>query len=89
MTDILDRVRKVVCEHLGVDPNQVVPEVRFEPGDAGTADLGADSLDIVELTMAWEDEFKIEILDEDANNVATFADAVELVGRLVKEKAVA
>ena len=71
------RVKKIIAEQLGVEPDDVVSEARF------VEDLGADSLDTVELVMALEEEFEIEIPDEDAEKIQTVAAAVDFV----KEKA--
>ncbi len=73
MSDILERVKKVVVEQLSVDENAVTPEASF------TADLGADSLDTVELVMAFEEEFGCEIPDEEAEKIATVQDAVNYI----------
>lgn len=70
---ILDRVKKVVVEQLSVDENEVTSTASF------TADLGADSLDTVELVMAFEEEFGIEIPDEDAEKIVTVQDAVKFI----------
>lgn len=70
---ILERVKKVVIEQLSVDENEVSSEASF------TADLGADSLDTVELVMAFEEEFGIEIPDEEAEKIATVNDAVSYI----------
>lgn len=71
------RVKKIIAEQLGVEPDDVVSEAKF------VEDLGADSLDTVELVMALEEEFEIEIPDEDAEKIQTVAAAVDFV----KEKA--
>lgn len=68
-----DRIRKIVVEHLGCEADKVVTEARF--GD----DLGADSLDMIELVMALEEDFGIEIPDETAEKCETFGDAVKLM----------
>ncbi|MBD0305177.1 MAG: acyl carrier protein, partial [Nitrospiraceae bacterium] len=60
-----DRIKKIIAEQLGVDEDEVVPEASF------VDDLGADSLDTVELVMAFEEEFDIEIPDEDAEKILT------------------
>ena len=73
MSDTLDRVKKVVVEQLSVDESIVTPEASF------TADLGADSLDTVELVMAFEEEFGCEIPDEEAEKIATVQDAVNYI----------
>ncbi len=65
-----ERVAELIVEQLGVSANEVVPEASF------IDDLGADSLDIVELVMALEEEFNIEIPDEDAEKIQTIGDAV-------------
>lgn len=75
--DILERVRKIAIEQLGVDEEKVVPEANFQN------DLGADSLDTVELVMAFEEEFDMEIPDEDAEGIATVQDAVNYIGAKV------
>jgi acyl carrier protein len=69
--EILEKVRSIVSEQLGVDAAEVKPEASF------TDDLGADSLDIVELVMALEEEFDIEIPDEEAEKIATVGQAAE------------
>lgn len=73
MSDVLERVKKVVVEQLSVDENIVTPEASF------TGDLGADSLDTVELVMAFEEEFGCEIPDEEAEKIATVQDAVNYI----------
>ena len=65
-----NRVKEIIVEQLGVSPDQVKPEARF------IDDLGADSLDTVELIMALEEEFNVEIPDEDAEKMATVGDAM-------------
>ena len=75
----LDRVRKVVVEQLDVSEDEVTPQASF------VEDLGADSLDVVELIMAFEEEFQIEIPDEDAEKIATVADAVTYIDEKSKQ----
>lgn len=71
--DIFDKVKKIVAEQLSVDPSEVTPEASF------ANDLGADSLDTVELVMALEEEFDIEIPDEAAEGIATVQAAVDYI----------
>ncbi|MBM6618478.1 acyl carrier protein [Bacillus suaedaesalsae] len=73
MADVLERVTKIVVDRLGVDEAEVKPEAKFKD------DLGADSLDVVELVMELEDEFDMEISDEDAEKIVTVGDAVNYI----------
>lgn len=73
MSDIADRVKKIVVEHLGVDADKVVEGASF------IDDLGADSLDIVELVMAFEEEFSVEIPDDAAEKITTVGDATKFI----------
>jgi len=73
-----DRVKEIIVEQLGVSADQVKPEARF------IDDLGADSLDTVELIMALEEEFGVEIPDEDAEKMATVGDAMSYLKVHVK-----
>ena len=73
MSTVFDRVKKVVVEQLSVEESLGTPEASF------TADLGADSLDTVELVMAFEEEFGCEIPDEEAEKIATVQDAVNYI----------
>ena len=73
MSDVADRVKKIVVEHLGVEEGKVVEAASF------IDDLGADSLDTVELVMAFEEEFGIEIPDDAAETIQTFGDAVKFI----------
>ena len=70
MSDIADRVKNIVVEHLGVDTDKVVEGASF------IDDLGADSLDTVELVMAFEEEFGVEIPDDSAESILTVKDAI-------------
>lgn len=71
--EVFAKVQKIVAEQLGVDAAEVKPQASF------ANDLGADSLDTVELVMALEEEFKTEIPDEDAEKIATVQDAVDYI----------
>ena len=73
MASIEERVKQIVAEQLGVDEDQVTP------GAAFMDDLGADSLDTVELVMALEEEFDVEISDEDAEKIQKVQDAVDYI----------
>ena len=70
---IEDKVRDIICEQLGATPEQVTTEAKF------IEDLGADSLDLVELIMSMEDEYGLEISDEDAETIVTVKDAVKFI----------
>ncbi|MEE4608094.1 MAG: acyl carrier protein [Desulfobacteraceae bacterium] len=72
---VQDKVKKIIAEKLGVDPSEVVPEASF------VDDLGADSLDLVELIMSMEEAFEVEISDEDAENLKTVQDAIDYINR--------
>ena len=73
MSNVQDRVIKIIAEQLGVEENKVVPAASF------VEDLGADSLDTVELVMALEEHFETEIPDEDAQKILTVQDAINYV----------
>ena len=73
MSDILERVKKMVVEHLDADEGKVTKDANF------VDDLGADSLDTVELVMAFEEEFDIEIPDDAAEHIQTVGDAVTYI----------
>jgi acyl carrier protein len=72
-SEISEKVKKIICEHLGVSSEQVKDESRF------VEDLGADSLDIVELVMGLEEEFNISIPDEDSNKIVAVGDVVNYI----------
>ncbi len=73
MSTTFDKVKKIIVEQLGVDESEVTPEASI------TDDLGADSLDQVELVMAFETEFNIDIPDEEAEKIKTVGDAVKRI----------
>jgi len=73
MSDIAERLKKIVVEHLGVDADKVTENASF------IDDLGADSLDNVELVMAFEEEFGVEIPDDAADSILTVGDAVKFI----------
>ena len=73
MSDISSSVKAIIVDKLGVDENEVVPEASF------TNDLGADSLDTVELIMEFEKEFDIQIPDDQAENIITVGQAIEFI----------
>ena len=73
MSDISERVQKIVVEHLGVEADKVVETASF------VDDLGADSLDTVELVMAFEEEFGSEISDSEAEKILTVGDAIKFI----------
>ena len=73
MSETAERVKKIVVEHLGVEQEKVTEEASF------IDDLGADSLDIVELVMAFEEEFGVEIPDDAAEKITTVKDAIDYI----------
>jgi acyl carrier protein len=73
MSETADRVKKIVVEHLGVEQDKVTEDASF------IDDLGADSLDIVELVMAFEEEFGVEIPDDAAEKITTVRDAIDYI----------
>lgn len=73
MSDVAERVKKIVIEHLGVEEGKVTDTASF------IDDLGADSLDTVELVMAFEEEFGIEIPDDAAEKILTVKDAIDFI----------
>jgi acyl carrier protein len=79
MSDVAERVKKIVVEHLGVEADKVVDNANF------IDDLGADSLDTVELVMAFEEEFGVEIPDDQAETIVTVGDAVKYLEKASKK----
>ena len=77
---VQDKITEIIVEQLGVKPEEVVPEASF------VDDLGADSLDTVELVMALEEEFGIEIPDEDAEKIQTVGDAIRYIDEKTSNK---
>jgi len=77
---IEERVKDIIVEQLGVNPEQVTPQASF------IEDLGADSLDIVELVMAFEEEFGVEVPDEDAEKLQTVGDVVKYIEERAKQQ---
>ena len=75
MSDVAERVKKIVVEHLNVEADKVTDEASF------IDDLGADSLDTVELVMAFEEEFGIEIPDDAADTIQTVGDAIAFINK--------
>jgi acyl carrier protein len=73
MSTVADKVKSIIVEQLGVEADEVTAEASF------TEDLGADSLDIVELVMAFEEEFGIEIPDEDAEKIGRVSEAISYI----------
>ena len=78
MSDVAERVKKIVIEHLGVDADKVIEGANF------IDDLGADSLDTVELVMALEEEFECEIPDEEAEKITSVQQAIDYIKTHVK-----
>jgi len=75
MSDTLEKITEVIADKLGVEPSKITPEARF------VEDLGADSLDTVELVMQLEDEFNLEIPDEEAEKLTTVESVVEYINK--------
>jgi acyl carrier protein len=75
-----EKFKEIIVDRLGVDPNEITPEASF------IDDLGADSLDTVELVMAFEEEFNLEIPDEDAEKLTTVGKAMEYLQKRLSEK---
>ncbi|MEJ7554886.1 MAG: acyl carrier protein [Aquificaceae bacterium] len=76
--DLEQRIKEIIADQLGVEVDKLNPEARF------VEDLGADSLDVVELVMAFEEEFGIEIPDEDAEKIRTVGDVIAYLKERVK-----
>jgi acyl carrier protein len=76
----VEKVKQIIAEQLGVDENEITPSSSF------VEDLGADSLDTVELVMALEENFSIEIPDEDAEKIRTVQDAIDYIDKHAKKK---
>ncbi len=81
MASTFDRVKSIVVEQLGVSEEEITPEASF------VEDLGADSLDVVELVMALEEEFDVEIPDEDAEKIVTVGEAMKYIEAHISEHA--
>ncbi|MBN2033184.1 MAG: acyl carrier protein [Deltaproteobacteria bacterium] len=79
MTDVMERIKKIICDQLDVAEEDVVPNASF------VDDLGADSLDQVELIMAMEEEFSVSITDEDAEKIVTVQNAIDYVKKALGE----
>jgi acyl carrier protein len=79
MASVEEKIKKIICEQLDVAEKDVVPEASF------VDDLGADSLDQVELIMAMEEEFDVSIPDEDAEKIATVQEAVDYINKAMEE----
>jgi acyl carrier protein len=79
MADLVERIKKIICEQLDVAEEDVVPSASF------VDDLGADSLDQVELIMAMEEEFNVSITDEDAEKIVTVQNAIDYVKKALGE----
>lgn len=73
--EVIDRVKKIIVDQLGIDASKISEDSSF------VDDLGADSLDIVELIMAFEEEFDVEIPDEDAEKIKTVGDAIKYLNK--------
>ena len=80
MADVAEKIKSIIAEQLGVKPEEVTPQASF------IEDLGADSLDTVELVMALEEEFGVEIPDEDAEKMATVGDAAKYIDEKIAAK---
>ena len=80
MNDIFDRIKKIIAEHLDIEEAKIVLDASL------TDDLGADSFDTVELIMALEEQFEIEISDEEAQEILTVKNAVDFVNKKLTKK---
>jgi len=78
MSEVADKIKKIIVDHLGVDSSKVTDDASF------IDDLGADSLDTVELVMAFEEEFGAEISDSEAEKILTVGDAIKFVEKSAK-----
>lgn len=76
----IDKIKDIIVDKLGIDEEKVTPEASFKD------DLGADSLDIAELVMELEDEFDMEIPDEEAEKINTVGDALDFIDKIEKEQ---
>jgi len=79
-SSVEQKVKEIICEQLGVSEEEVTPQASF------IEDLGADSLDIVELVMAFEEEFSVEVPDEDAEKLQTVGDVIKYIQERAKPK---
>ena len=77
--ELVEKIKQIIVEQLSVEADKVLPDASF------TEDLGADSLDVVELVMAFEQEFNIEISDESAGKIKTVGDVISHIGGLIKK----
>ena len=73
MSDVQDKIHEIIIDKLGIEKNKITPDAKF------IDDLGADSLDTVELIMQFEEEFNIEIPDEDAENITTVKKSIDYI----------
>jgi acyl carrier protein len=80
MSSVADKVKSIIVEQLGVDEEEVTPDASF------VDDLGADSLDVVELVMAFEEEFGVEIPDDDAEKITRVREAIAYIETHAKAK---
>lgn len=80
MTDTFDRIKKIIVDHIEIDESKITLQSSLSD------DLGADSLDLVEIIMALEEQFEIEITDEEANNLTTIKEVVDFVNNKLSKK---